>query len=469
MTKKLSIFIICLILVTCLFVGCTNGYKQKAITTEFSTAITSNGGLSVVYGKYVYFINGYVGAEGENTFGKAVKGAIVRCELDENNYPKRQTMQTIVPKNVYGTNKNVGIQIIDNYIYYTSPSTTKDKDGKFKVAEMELLRTKVDGTSTQKIKDFSAYTSDFLFTKDYILYNESGELHSINLNSKKFDDTTIDEKITAFKFPSINDTANSMKDIVFYTKASARQEDTHNELFAYKAGQGAKSAAPLITKASYGNSLEHFGGYTLSIVDIAYLDGNKVRLVYDKVDGGPNAKSTGTYSFDFDSTLTFDFTKEVRYSIGNKLSSFYFIDNNNMIVTNGSVLEFLSIDASGKISSSKIIDKSATFFDYKMADGIGNLYYLLSNKIYKLPFLKTATDGKLEINIVGSELVFDATFSSTWLTIDKVGSVIYFLNSNIKDNIYYVDLNKAIERDSKSRIPTLLGNITMEDRVALLS
>ena len=118
MKKKLTILFAALLVVVtaaAVFAGCTENLKQDAISTEFSDVVASNGGMAVVYGNYLYFVNGYAGETAANTFGEVVKGAVCRVSL-QNGVPSGEA-QVIVPKNVYGTDKTYGgIYIVDDYI-----------------------------------------------------------------------------------------------------------------------------------------------------------------------------------------------------------------------------------------------------------------------------------------------------------------------------------------------------------------
>ena len=154
MKKKAFFAVVCVIMcaVMCLaLVGCKENYKQDAVETDFNGIdnVVSNGGLAVKAGKYLYFINGYAGQDGLNEFGKVVKGAIMRVELDASGVPVTSTLKTIVPKNVYNTNADIGIVVSGEYIYYTTPSIDQDGSGNAKTSEMDLMRTRLDGTGTQ--------------------------------------------------------------------------------------------------------------------------------------------------------------------------------------------------------------------------------------------------------------------------------------------------------------------------------
>lgn len=108
--KHLGIILVLVVIIalTMLLASCTTSFKQKAVQTDFSNLnVTSNGGLAVGVGNYVYFINGAAGEDGYNKWGKTEKGAIMRVELDADKNPVANTLTTIIPKNVHGTKKQV--------------------------------------------------------------------------------------------------------------------------------------------------------------------------------------------------------------------------------------------------------------------------------------------------------------------------------------------------------------------------
>ena len=237
MNKKLLTTIVCVIMCAVMMVAlvaCNENYKQDAVSTDLSDkTVTSNGGLAVKVGKYLYFINGYAGIDGVNAFGEAVKGAVMRVEL-VNGLPNRDTLTTIVPKNVYNTNAKSGLVVVGDYIYYTSPSVDKDNTGSAKTSEMWIMRTKLDGTGTQVIAEFEDYTTTYRVAGDKLVYLDAEKsLHAIDLTNKKFKDTVIAEEVTAVTYANYADNANALQNVVFYTKAAENKNETHNEIWAY--------------------------------------------------------------------------------------------------------------------------------------------------------------------------------------------------------------------------------------------
>lgn len=83
--KILSAIAATLILAVCIvcLVAC-NPYKMDAIGGgDASAKVESNGGYVVKQGNYVYFINGYVGADADAAWGAATKQGIVRAEYKD--------------------------------------------------------------------------------------------------------------------------------------------------------------------------------------------------------------------------------------------------------------------------------------------------------------------------------------------------------------------------------------------------
>ena len=128
MKKKTIIAVLCIALCFAVIMtatACTENYKVDGVETDLSNIdTTSNNGLAVRVGKYLYFINGYADKTGDNDFGDTVKGAIMRVEL-ENQKPKMDTLVTVVPKNVYNSSPSIGITVVGNIFITPLPPLKK--------------------------------------------------------------------------------------------------------------------------------------------------------------------------------------------------------------------------------------------------------------------------------------------------------------------------------------------------------
>lgn len=173
MKKKLfsvfAIIVVMAIAITCL-VAC-NPYKWDSIGGGDANApVQSNGGYIVRQGNYVYYINGYVGADADSNWGNATKQGIARAEIDENGNIDNSTTKLLVPKSIYNTSKNGGIAIFGEWVYYATPNVDKDKNGTPSTTDTDFMRTKIDGSVTQKLGTIGTRSAEYIFTSTRVLY-----------------------------------------------------------------------------------------------------------------------------------------------------------------------------------------------------------------------------------------------------------------------------------------------------------
>jgi len=473
MGKKLFFILVCVLLMAAVLTGCNESYKAAAVETDTSdTTVTSNGGLAVRYGKYLYYINGYAGVDAENTFGDVQKGAVARVELDAAGNPVKSTNTIIVPKNVYNTLATSGLYIVGDYIYFSTSSVDKNSSGEPKTEAMWLMRTKLDGKGTKVVKKFDDYTAVYQVVDGYVFYVLSKELHSIDLGSRKFEDTKIDEDVNSYFFPQYKDGQNGFVNSVFYLKASENENNYFNVLWFYKAG-GEKTKVVEASAATYGAEVLYPTGFTLTLIDAVY-EGENLRLIYSKTDEGTNKTSAGTYSYLFDSSLSFAAANEVRYSRSTTYKNFIFLNGTTALVKNSYNVQLLVPGADLWTAETLIPSTSADITIYKIeeTDSEVFVYYMLSNVLYKISVLgKTTAEGVTVYtkNIRSTSTVFDGTYTTSWLTPDFVGNNMYYFNSKVLNNTYYLNVTSVIDRDTDSRIPKLLGMMTAEDEVSMLT
>ncbi len=469
MKKKLVLFILCLTLIAVLLAGCNN-MKQKAIDSDFTDkTIASNGGLAVRYGKYIYFVNGKSDQDADNTFGKVTKGAIARLELDSQGKIKENSVQIIVPKIVFATEKNNGITIQGDYIYYSTPSTEKNSQGDPKVDEMVLVRSRLDGSKTEIIKKFKDFSITYRVMEEHIVYditNDEGkkELRSISLTEKKFPDKLLADEITSKIYIQAKDGAGRLRNYVFYTKDSERETDYHNVIYVTN-GSGSVNKA-IIDKGKYGDNLLHPDGYSISITNAIPVGDDIIKLIYNKTDRGANALSKGTYSYDFKvDDFSFVAEGEVRYSSSENYDKLHFITENYILATTSSKVHFLTL-AEGRVNiRQEAMSFLPTFYSFDKIDNEMHITYSKDSKFYKIKLFDISLDGKYTLSLGTAILLYDQGVSITWLDPKIIGDYLFFFNSEVSNNIYALDLSAIKARNEKSRIPSLIGIMTAEDEI----
>lgn len=226
----LALTVVALMVVTMVFSGCMQkeSYDFTPLTGDTSGEVLSNGGLAVSKGNYIYYVNGLASKDMNNTFGTPVYGAIMRIlktDLDEvlstavdtesielteaeeaagltlakkalalAQEMVKQKAETLVPKMLYTANTSAkgsnGIFIYKDRLYYTSPSTTWDRDGAIESSKLQLLSCKLDGTDTQVHYLFNSNSSIVTITETsnsvYAMFSTSqGDIHCFDLVSGK--------------------------------------------------------------------------------------------------------------------------------------------------------------------------------------------------------------------------------------------------------------------------------------------
>ncbi len=233
------LIIICMAVLPLAACGESLGKVNVVGKQDTSYAVLSNGGSAVQYGNYVYFINGYRGYDDadakSNEFGKVVKGALYRAELngaavnktytsyygeqdyktfapaaaentgldfkstkvthvdgyekdgegeyvldDNGNYIEitreedEINVQVIAPKTIGSSGySDGGVYIYDNFVYYASPSNLKDKSGTVQDNKNVFYRTKLDGSVTEKIYSAKNDTA----SSPYMFYKQGNSVY----------------------------------------------------------------------------------------------------------------------------------------------------------------------------------------------------------------------------------------------------------------------------------------------------
>ena len=177
--KKVISLILAVMLVVML--AACSGWQSNV--SDYSGAVSSNGGFAVVKGDYVYIVNGSVANTADNTFGKVVHGGIIRVKTSDvgSDFAKAEM---VVPKMVYTEyyGEGSGIFIAGDYVYYPTPSDKKNSAGNVKNTELEFWRTKLDGTDSSIILTVSSLSTPYRF------YEEGEDVYLTVYDTAKDDD-----------------------------------------------------------------------------------------------------------------------------------------------------------------------------------------------------------------------------------------------------------------------------------------
>ena len=180
--KKIIILIVATVLCLCtLFAGCGDSTGYKNSLTSFAGNVSSNGGFAVVKGEYVYYINGVEVNTADNTYGKVVKGALVRTKLADLG-TNNATAERVIPALFVTGSYNAGFYIYGENIYYASPRSEKNKEGTVENSKLDFFKTSYDGKKSVNLVTVDDNTTNYRFVEaGNVVYlvletvNEDGE------------------------------------------------------------------------------------------------------------------------------------------------------------------------------------------------------------------------------------------------------------------------------------------------------
>lgn len=473
MKKKLLLAVVCVLLAASFVVmtaGCTETEKQDAIATNYSDEISSNGGLAVVYGEYLYFINGYAGVDVDNTFGEVIKGSVMRVTLVDGK--PSGTPVTIVPKNIYGTDTTYGgIYIVSDYIYYSTPSTEKDSSGAAKTAEMKLMRTKIDGSVTEEILGFDDYDVVFAVEGDNLMYVRENYLYSVDLTASKFEAFKVEEDTILTNYKMVDGY------IIYCMYVDSDTSDYIMKVYPWKGGEPVvlMDAAQLRAVATASTT------YTLSLL-CAESDDTTFTVYYTKTDSELNTPEVGICSYTFTkANLAFDRTKEIRYTNNTAdttnlaFTNFYKVGNYVLALADttivfynadGSFYRTLKKDSTELIVTSIVMSATTTIKKVFQEDSAVYMWYEISSVLYQIKLFDIDTAGNYTYAEANAQTIFSGTFDLTYCSYEVINGVVYYFNSGISNNIYYYEIPDAFTTDTDTATGVLLGVLTDADFIA---
>ncbi len=240
MKKFFSIIFLCLVTFSLVLTGCTEtGLDNNPAT---NARVVSNGGMTVVKGDYLYYVNGYVDettliAE-DNAYGSVSHGAIYRTKLSDGTIEKDDdgflnNTECVVPKIVGFSNG--GFYIIDDYIYYATPyMKLNSQTGVLQSNRVEFHRIKIDGTQDKVLyaTDVNEDNLDWTFVKVgntvYLVTYVDQKIISVNTESTAVIASV--ENSTSYTILKETDlysaaTSAELKSHVYFTRAITAEDN----------------------------------------------------------------------------------------------------------------------------------------------------------------------------------------------------------------------------------------------------
>lgn len=423
--------------------GCSQYNKGTSVNyTPSNAAVHSNGGFAVEKDNYIYFINGPESYLSNNEYGTPVKGSIMRIatsDLDNGNY---NAAETLVPQIAYSTNYQTGIFVYGDYIYYGTPSTKRNADGAIQNTDLEMKRTKLDGSESMKeaYVTFPSAAYDYRFVEVdgtvYLMYVATSEtlyeestgvtnLHSYN--TKTGVDTLLAYNIENYIFDA-EEKSNSR---VYYTmkvydySGTSNTASTYNQIYTVTADKAEQNSYKFEDVFGWDEDSDHYV--------------NCGDLVFDGI-GGPTAEDNATI---FNADPTGKEVNELAYSYTLKAytNNTLFYTRSYTLTGNTSSAYLFSLKDSALATTDPISgnlgDDTALLKD---GSNSANYKYIFNGDELKA-VLTTENSGSIAINNVVDGKLAEKINNETYYRIAAASSATMLFVDEYKENepayLYY--------------------------------
>ena len=450
MKKILTVIAAIFLSTTMLLVGCgPKGLKDNPKTAD---PVYSNGGMAVLKGDYVYFVNGFksyndLTKDVDNVWGKQVLSAIYRTKVSDLNEISHDDdgflskAEVVVPQMVGTENSN--FYIFGDYIYYATPNMQKDKNGNLLNARSNLCRVKINGTDNKVL-----YTTEATLTQAnwsmyeldgtvYMLVYDNSKIISINASANKAP-VILNKKATSTAFISndnyiksnteANKTINGVNNYIYYTRDITKDDADYgkagNILARININGGAEEIVCADGENSYAINTAKNGCIYYTKTNVATTVAKFCKYVLseqkNKVENNESEISYVTYS------KTFVLNSNNENYIGTDVVTID-EDNNIMLVknVNGVVETTYIYKASSKITPINVYGDK--------------LFYLEDSKIYYINVRNGANQTPLKVETNDKTLKTDIT---TFFDYDGRNAY-YYLSYEAEDGSTNYYLNRT--------------------------
>lgn len=174
MKKKITSFLMIIIVGVLIFTGC--GFTPLTGGPESSAVVQSNGGLAVQKGNYLYYTRAYASTSSLASGVDNELSAIYRSELNSDGSLKKDQdgnniTELLAPK-VVGF-ENGGFYIFGDNIYYATPHSEVDNEGKYDYTKTDFYQSSLNGSNVKKLYTTAVGSTSFKFA----FYQVAGEVY----------------------------------------------------------------------------------------------------------------------------------------------------------------------------------------------------------------------------------------------------------------------------------------------------
>lgn len=390
--------------------ACGEGNWKGNVALTNKGEVVSNGGFVAETENYVYFINGEENYTENNALGTPVKGALMVA--DKGNLDKPVML---VPKILAAQDYTAGVYVLGDRVYYATPSTKKDTNGKVANDHIEFCSTDLAGNGRTEHLTVKGVSTLYRFAekdgKVYIVYYDSDESQIVSYDITAKKSLVIAESPAAYNFTA-NEALAATGVAVIYT-VKGKNENTgadanFNDVYAYTVGA---EKAELVVSGKGAIPQEKTYAVTL-------MDG--LNVYYTETPTGGSAKYYGATVAEFVANGA-----RTEYTENTSLiaSSTLFVGDKAYAVDGDFVMEY-SDNLTKKTVAAKVGATTLLFVDD------GNLYYI--NSANNLARVKMGDAEANEVRVSSGTVVTD------WYKVKLAGGKVFWLD-NSEEGFSYVN------------------------------
>lgn len=200
---KSCLLILAIVCVSFSFVGCKKKVSETTTNVDnvkLSNGVTTNGGMTVVYGDYLYFINGSKDNDG-TCLKDNKRGAICRVKFDMTTGKTTGDMEVVIDE--LAGFSNGSLNIFGDYLYYTAPCADENYKSEvlynktcFKRYDLVNKKSYLLYTTAQNSSDESIEFTYYVVgdTLNLLVYEEkNATITSLKINKKVTTNYTISD------------------------------------------------------------------------------------------------------------------------------------------------------------------------------------------------------------------------------------------------------------------------------------
>lgn len=395
--KLLMLFCMCIMAVSIFFTGCSCTEKGLKDNPPTDAKVISNGGMTVVKGDYLYYVNGYIDettlTKDDNKYGDISRAGIYRTKLVNGQIVKDKDgfleNTDLVVSKIVGFS-NGGFYIIDDYIYYATPYMNLDRDGNLQSNRVEFHRINIDGTNDETL----FVTSQNEDNLDWSLYKIDNNVYLTTYVASKI---IIYNTTTQKTVVEVSDsTSYAFLDETDYHTGAVKDKEMHNYIYYTRA----ITSSDGLSVDYVGNAVCKVNIATGKITTLETSKNNTYTIKYvDESSVYYSKKDTKINGNDllFKKTIISSWNNSVEVQLSNAVyTNYYFCDfGDNLIIASDSNGTYV---IENRVST-KVLNTQQTILNVYG----GYAYYSTENKLYRFNIRGQFVDGEIETELITDE------------------------------------------------------------------